>query len=107
MTVSSLAGIFPEKMSSPRPEEEGAWALPHGEFGLDVIALIGSLRYREHRSVPEIHQQLLVRGVLLAERTVTYLLQRYEELVALRLADQTCKLRDRTPPFYGVKISIT
>jgi hypothetical protein len=26
-------------------EEEGAWALPHGEFGLDVIALAGSLRY--------------------------------------------------------------
>jgi len=22
-----------------RPEEEGGWALPHGEFGLDVIAL--------------------------------------------------------------------
>jgi hypothetical protein len=76
-----------------RPEEEGAWALPHGEFGLDVIALIGALRYREHRSVPEIHQQLLVRGVLLAERTVTYLLQRYEELLALRLADQT-RLRE-------------
>jgi hypothetical protein len=23
-----------------RPEEEGIWALPHGEFGLDVIALV-------------------------------------------------------------------
>ncbi len=30
---------------SYRPEEEGQWALPHGEFGLDVIALVGSLRY--------------------------------------------------------------
>lgn len=28
-----------------RPEEEGAWALPHGEFGLDIIALVGNLRY--------------------------------------------------------------
>jgi hypothetical protein len=27
------------------PEEEGAWALPHGEFGLDIIALVGNLRY--------------------------------------------------------------
>ena len=27
-----------------RPEEEGGWALPHGEFGLDVIALVGTLR---------------------------------------------------------------
>jgi hypothetical protein len=56
-----------------RPEEEGMWALPHGEFGLDVIALIGALRYAEHRSVPEIHQHLIVRGVKISERTVTNL----------------------------------
>jgi hypothetical protein len=72
-----------------RPEEEGALALPKGEFGLDIIALIGALRYAEHRTVPEIHQQLRARGVSIAERTVTYLVERYEELVALRLADQT------------------
>jgi hypothetical protein len=77
-----------------RPEEEGGWALPHGEFGLDVIALVGALRYAEHRSVPEVHQVLLARGVAIAERSVTNLLQRYEELVALRLADQT-RLRER------------
>src|SRR5258708_3941669 len=35
-----------------------------------------------------IHQALCDRGVLIAERTVTHLLQRYEELVALHLADQ-------------------
>ena len=72
-----------------RPEEEGGWALPHGEFGLDVIALVGALRYAEHRSVPEIHHQLLARGVAISERSVTNALYRYEELVALRLADQT------------------
>jgi hypothetical protein len=71
-----------------RPEEEGHWALPQGEFGLDVIALVGALRYAEHRSVPEIRQALVARGVAIAERSVTNLLQRYEELVALRLADQ-------------------
>ena len=36
-----------------RPEAEGAIALPEHEFGLDVIALVGRLRHREHRSVPE------------------------------------------------------
>jgi hypothetical protein len=71
-----------------RPEEEGHWALPQGEFGLDVIALVGALRFAEHRSVPEIRQALTARGVAIAERTVTNLLQRYEELVALRLADR-------------------
>lgn len=77
-----------------RPEEEGKWALPHGEFGLDVIALVGTLRYTSHRSVPEIHQALRDRDVAIAERTVTHLLQRYEELVALHLADQQ-RLRGR------------
>jgi mutator family transposase len=70
-----------------RPEGEGALALPHGEVGLDVIALIGALRYAEHRSVPEIHRELTHRRVAIAERTVTNLLQRYEELVALKLQD--------------------
>jgi mutator family transposase len=77
-----------------RPEEEGHWALPQGEFGLDVIALVGALRFGEHRSVPEIHRALRAQGVAIAERTVTHLAQRYEELVTLRLADQA-RLRAR------------
>ncbi len=63
--------------------------MPNGEFGLDVIAFIGTLRYREHRSIPEIHRSLQERSVAIAQRTVTYLLERYEELLALRLADKT------------------
>jgi hypothetical protein len=57
------------------------------EFGLDIIARVGALRYSEHRSLLDIHQQLLARGISIAERTVTYLMQRYEELVALHLSD--------------------
>src|SRR5436309_3752660 len=60
-----------------RPEEEGGWALPHGEFGLEVIALIGSFRFREHRSVPEMHRALVARGVSITQRSVTNLMQRY------------------------------
>lgn len=100
-TVTTLAGICRLTLQvrhcrnpncvryhiSYRPEEEGAWALPHGEFGLDVIAEVGSLRSISHRSVPEIHQALCARGINIAERTVTHLLQRYEELVALKLSD--------------------
>jgi hypothetical protein len=70
-----------------RPEAEGALALPRHEFGLDVITLIGALRYREHQSVPEIHRALVGRGVVLCERTVTNLLDRYDELLATTLAD--------------------
>lgn len=70
------------------PEEEGRWALPHGEIGLDVIAAIGAWRFREHRSVPEMHQRLQARGLSISERAVTHLLHRYEELVTLRVTDQ-------------------
>ena len=81
-----------------RPEAEGALALPHSEYGLDVLALIGTLRYEQHRSVPEIHATLLERNVEVSERTVTLLVHRYEELLALRLMDATrlrAKLRER------------
>jgi hypothetical protein len=88
-----------------RPEEESALALPHGEFGLDVIALVGQQRYREHRSVPEIHQALVARGVVVAERTVGHLIERYEELVALRLTDAH-RLRDRLTREGGVVLAL-
>ena len=70
-----------------RPESEGRWALPQQEFGLDVIALVGALRYREHRSVPEITEHLVDRGVPICERSVTNLLDRYDALLALSLTD--------------------
>ncbi len=72
-----------------RPEAEGALALPHNEYGLDVLALIGALRYGQHRTVPEIHAMLLERRIEISERTVTLLVHRYEELLALRLMDAT------------------
>lgn len=101
-TVTTLSGLWkltlvvrqcigphcPRFHQRYRPEEEGYWALPHGEFSLEVIALIGQWRFREHRSVPEMHQMLLARGISIAQRRVTYLMQRYEELVTLRITDQ-------------------
>jgi hypothetical protein len=70
-----------------RPEQEGRLALPKHEFGLDVIAHIGTLRYTHHRSVTEIHHSLRERQLEIAPRTVTYLLERYDELLSLTLSD--------------------
>ena len=70
-----------------RPEAEPHFALPYHEFGLDVMALVGRLRHAEHRSIPEIHQALTGRGLVVAQRTVTNLLDRYDELRALASAD--------------------
>jgi hypothetical protein len=54
---------------------------------LDVIAGIGALRYADHRAIPEIHRDLLGRGLIMAERAVTNLLDRYDELLAICLTD--------------------
>jgi hypothetical protein len=70
-----------------RPEAEPHFALPYHEFGLDIMALVGRLRYVEHRSIPEIHRELTRRGIVVAPRTVTNLLDRYDELRALATAD--------------------
>lgn len=70
-----------------RPEAEGQWALPGHEFGLDVIAAIGNGRYREHRTVTELHERLRAQGVVISERSVTNLLDRYDELVTAALQE--------------------
>jgi hypothetical protein len=70
-----------------RPEQEGRLALPQHEFGLDVIAAVGRLRHAEHRSVTEIHAELVRRGVPICARSVGNLLDRYDELLALSCSD--------------------
>ena len=77
----------PRRRVCLRPEQEGRFALPQHEFGLDVIALVGTLRHAEHRSVPEIHAELIRRGVPICVRSVSNLLDRYDELLALSLSD--------------------
>src|SRR6266511_2041266 len=77
----------PQFQKPYRPEEEGRFALPTHEFGLDVIALVGPRRYAQHRSVPEIPQEVRRRHVVMAPRTVLHLLERDAELVALSWAD--------------------
>jgi hypothetical protein len=84
--------LCPRRGVPHRPEQEGRFALPEHEFGLDVIATVGTLRHAQHRSVPEIHAELTRRGVPACIRTVSNLLDRYDELLALSLAD-TGRLR--------------
>ena len=70
-----------------RPEQEGRYALPQHEFGLDVIAAVGRLRHPEHRGVAEIHAELVRRGVPICARSVGNLLDRYDGLLALPCSD--------------------
>ena len=54
---------------------------------MDVLALVGALGYAEHRSIPESHRAWRGRGLALAQRTLSNLLDRYDELCALSVAD--------------------
>ncbi len=88
LKISRCENVSCERYHRPyRPEAEGALVLPQHEFGLDVVALVGALRHQEHRSVPEIHAVLLSRGVSICERSVTSLVDRYDELLATALGD--------------------
>src|SRR5262249_52341740 len=105
-TVTTLPGLVPLRLqvrscrnpNSPRykvclrPDREGAFARPQHEFGLDVIALAAPLPPPEHRSAPEVHAELVRRGVPICARSVDNLLDRYDELLALSASD-TQRLR--------------
>jgi hypothetical protein len=95
----------PRHRACLRPAQEGALALPQHEFGLDVIATAGALRHAEHRSVPEIHAELVRRGVPICVRSVGNLLDRYDELLALALSD-TERLRRTTAAAGRVVLAI-
>src|SRR3984957_1986227 len=95
----------PRHKTCLRPEQEGRFALPQHEFGLDVIALVGQLRHAEHRSVPEIHAELVRRGIPICLRSVANLLDRYDELLTLTLSDTT-RLRRATAAAGRVVLAI-
>jgi hypothetical protein len=80
-----------------RPEEAGRLALPTPACGLAIIPLVGTLRDAQHRSIPEMHQELGLRHVTMALRTGPHLLERDDELVALSLVDRR-RLRQITQP---------
>ena len=64
-----------------RSVEADALALPHMTYGLDIVLLVGRLHLREHRTVDEIHQEVLKRleplGVKIARREILYLFEAY------------------------------
>src|SRR3954470_4285407 len=95
----------PRHKACLRPEQEGRFALPQHEFGLDVIAAVGRLRHAEHRSVPGIHAELTRRGVPICARGVGNLLDRYDELLTLTLSDTT-RLRRATAAAGRVVLAI-
>jgi hypothetical protein len=78
-----------------RSPEESRLALPWTEFGLDVVMAIGSMRFRDGFSFPQIHARLRDRGVPIAPMSVQYQLRNYLSLVACRVGVEDGRLRER------------
>src|SRR5215470_743588 len=75
---SSQCGGFDVKY---RPESEAAFALPNYTFGLDVVARIGELRYREHQTIGKIADTLNDEGVKIAVKEIQLLSEVYLALI--------------------------
>lgn len=52
-----------------------------------LIAYVGSLRYQEHRSVSQIARALEEKGVNICQRSVSNVVDRYDELISVSLTD--------------------
>jgi hypothetical protein len=64
-----------------RPEGEGALALPHYTFGLDVVARVGELRYREQQTVEKIATALGQQGGKISLKEIQLLSEVFLALV--------------------------
>jgi hypothetical protein len=76
-----------------RPAEEMGLALLGGEFGLDVVMAIGSMRLRDDFSFPRIHSRLTERGVDIALMSVQYQFRNYLSLVHCQVGLEDGRLR--------------
>ncbi len=72
----------PEREVVYRSAEAESISLKYRTYGLDVVAEIGYLRYKDHRSQREILGQLRSRGVEISEREVYELTDVFETLIA-------------------------
>jgi hypothetical protein len=64
-----------------RPEGEGALVLPHYTFGLDVVARIGEMRYRQHQTIEQIKSALGQQQVCISLKEVQLLSEVFLALV--------------------------
>jgi len=64
-----------------RPEGDGALALPHYTFGLDVVARVGELRYREQQTIEKIVTALGQQGVSISPKEIQLLSEVFLALV--------------------------
>jgi hypothetical protein len=89
-----------------RPEQEAALALPGYNFGLDVIARIGELRYRDSFSISKIATELKIESELaISIKEVELLCEVYLALVTT-VSKQDEKLMEELRALGGIVLAI-
>lgn len=77
-------------------------SLPHGTYGLDVIAFIGWQRDRAYRQFVEIQELLNEEGVAISERHVGRLYRQYLALLAGMNEELAAQLKETEQSYGGV-----
>jgi hypothetical protein len=90
-----------------RSAEAERYSMKYVTFGMDVLALIGQLRFKEHKHRGEIAAELLKRGIKTSERNVQKLYERYSLLLRASLDDHVKQaLRQVVEDHKGIVLSI-
>lgn len=71
-----------------RSAEAEMLSMKHSSYGFDVLALVGELRFKHHKTRQEIADELNARGVKTSDRNVQMLYERYLTLLRASVTDQ-------------------
>ncbi|MCU6796876.1 hypothetical protein OB236_32595 [Paenibacillus sp. WQ 127069] len=63
-------------------------SMKHSSYGYDVLALVGELRFKQHRTVAEVAEALNEQGIPTSERHAQNLYERYQILLSASLDDR-------------------
>lgn len=72
-----------------RSAQADALCMKHTSYGFDVLALVGDLRFKQHRTIGEITEALNERGIATSERNSMRLYERYLTLLRASVTDHT------------------
>ncbi|SFF31346.1 hypothetical protein SAMN04487969_12513 [Paenibacillus algorifonticola] len=82
-------------------------SMKHSSYGYDVLALVGELRFKQHRTVAEVAEALNEQGIPTSERHAQNLYERYQILLSASLDDHVNKvLAETTEQNGGVILSM-
>jgi len=100
-------GLCSNRETVYRSAEAESYSMKYLTFGLDVLALVGQLRFREQKHRSEIAEELLHHGIKTSERTVQTLYERYSLLLRASLNEHVQQaLQQVVEEHKGIVLSI-